>query len=586
MAITNYIGDRIVGPDEDLALTNATDGTLFITSDTLKVYLRSAGAWEEIDISLSLNGLMDVEVTGATSGDFIRFDGDDWVNTLLSASDIPNLDASKITSGTFSDSLISQSSVVQHEGALSITESQISDLGNYLENINNESIGDLSDVVIVSPAGDEVLAYDSATSEWKNVELSAIVPTIDELNDIGDVTISTPTADQVIAYNAISEEWENVDIEQIVPTIDELNDIGNVSITSASDGQSLVFEDGSWINKAITLEDDLVSSGSPTTNWDVIRWDGVAEEWTITNASTLAGERLTWNSSTGAFDVDSIPMELDELEDVTITTPSDRHALLYDNVAEEWVNRSIVEADISDLGNYLEDITGENLGDLSNVNVSTASNGEFLQFNGTNWVSHELQDTDIPDLSSEYQVLSEKGEANGYAPLDANVKIPTQYLPALAITEVFVVADITERDELPVGSGEGEVQEGDVAVVNDASGDPNVDSGPASYIYDGTVWVKLRSPDESVVGAAGNNTEVQFNSFGEFDASPSFTFDSDVLGLEGHLELSENSSLSAPTLSSGEARMYTVTGTEGTDNYTRTMLKMGGQEYIVSTYIE
>lgn len=40
--------------------------------------------------------------------------------------------ASKIVSGTFDDARISESSVTQHEGALTITESQISDLQNYL----------------------------------------------------------------------------------------------------------------------------------------------------------------------------------------------------------------------------------------------------------------------------------------------------------------------------------------------------------------------------------------------------------------------------------------------------------------------
>lgn len=40
-----------------------------------------------------------------------------------------------ITSGTFADARIAQSNVTQHEGALSITESQISDLGTYLENV-------------------------------------------------------------------------------------------------------------------------------------------------------------------------------------------------------------------------------------------------------------------------------------------------------------------------------------------------------------------------------------------------------------------------------------------------------------------
>ena len=44
---------------------------------------------------------------------------------------------SAIISGTFADARISQSSVTQHQAALSITESQISDLGTYLTTVNN-----------------------------------------------------------------------------------------------------------------------------------------------------------------------------------------------------------------------------------------------------------------------------------------------------------------------------------------------------------------------------------------------------------------------------------------------------------------
>lgn len=90
--------------------------------------------------------------------------------------------------------------------------------------------------------------------------------------------------------------------------------------------------------------------------------------------------------------------------------------------------------------------------------------------------------------------LSEKGAANGVATLDANSKIPTSQLPALAISEISVVADITARDALVV-------QEGDVAKVLDADGSGN----PETFIYDGASWVSLKSDDlvDSVNGQIG-----------------------------------------------------------------------------------
>lgn len=75
--------------------------------------------------------------TAATSatGDFAAAShnhaASDITSGTFGASRIPNLAASKITTGTLAAGRISEASVTQHQGALSITEAQISDLGTY-----------------------------------------------------------------------------------------------------------------------------------------------------------------------------------------------------------------------------------------------------------------------------------------------------------------------------------------------------------------------------------------------------------------------------------------------------------------------
>jgi len=101
------------------------------------------------------------------------------------------------------------------------------------------------------------------------------------------------------------------------------------------------------------------------------------------------------------------------------------------------------------------------------------------------------------------QSISEKNQPNGYAGVGPNGKIPTSIIPALAITEPFVVADIAARDALVIGSGDGEVQKGDISIVVDASADPQVDSGGASYIHDGSVWIRLITPTDLVISVNG-----------------------------------------------------------------------------------
>jgi hypothetical protein len=82
---------------------------------------------------------------------------------------------------------------------------------------------------------------------------------------------------------------------------------------------------------------------------------------------------------------------------------------------------------------------------------------------------------------------SQLGAANGVASLDAGGKIPTTQLPALALTDVNVVADNAARDALVTTPG---VQEGDVAIVTSTS---------TSYVWDGTAWQALQSPADGVL---------------------------------------------------------------------------------------
>ncbi len=89
------------------------------------------------------------------------------------------------------------------------------------------------------------------------------------------------------------------------------------------------------------------------------------------------------------------------------------------------------------------------------------------------------------------QLTNQKGQANGYASLDSNSKIPISQLPNVN-SSLQIVANITERNAL-VLTGNTPV------LVIDASDDPNVNSGHAFYVYDfaNTTWIKT-SEQESL----------------------------------------------------------------------------------------
>lgn len=159
--------------------------------------------------SVSLDDVTDVAITSATAGEFLRYNGSSWVDTTLSAGDIPDLDASKITAGTFADARIAQSNVTQHEGALSITESQISDLDSY---VSKTATGTESMAGSLTIAGDLTVNGTTTTIntnevvvEDKNIVLGNVSTPTDATADGGGISVlgtTTKTFNWVDATDA------------------------------------------------------------------------------------------------------------------------------------------------------------------------------------------------------------------------------------------------------------------------------------------------------------------------------------------------------------------------------------------------
>ena len=113
------------------ATTPDAAGDIFVNTTGDVVYVATgttnSADWLQVSGSGNLSDLGDTTISGGlTAGDFLRYSGSAWVDTPLSASDIPSLDTSKITSGTFANARISEGSVTQHQAALSIAPSQLS----------------------------------------------------------------------------------------------------------------------------------------------------------------------------------------------------------------------------------------------------------------------------------------------------------------------------------------------------------------------------------------------------------------------------------------------------------------------------
>ena len=105
------------------------------------------------------------------------------------------------------------------------------------------------------------------------------------------------------------------------------------------------------------------------------------------------GSDVVWETGAGGG-----ASQLSDLSDVNTSTPTNRNALVADGV--DWESRALVEADISDLGSYITDVTGDNLSALADVTITGIASGELLKWNGSAWINNTLAEAGIQAAGS------------------------------------------------------------------------------------------------------------------------------------------------------------------------------------------
>jgi hypothetical protein len=100
------------------------------------------------------------------------------------------------------------------------------------------------------------------------------------------------------------------------------------------------------------------------------------------------------------------------------------------------------------------------------------------------------------------ELTSNKGQANGYASLDANGKIPNAQLPPLAITQTFVVSSEAQMLAL-------DAMTGDIAVRSDLNKSFILSTMDSTVL---TNWQELLTPPSSVLSVNGKTGVVSLAS--------------------------------------------------------------------------
>lgn len=169
--------------------------------------------------STSLSGLSDVTLTSEANGEFLKYDGENWVNSEISlaSTDLTdNSELARLASPTFTGSPISTTPSANDNSTRIATTAYVqTEIANFS---TTSALNDLTDVSLSGTiSSGEFLKYDGAN--WVNSALSlastdltdtaSIIRTTSTLNQISDVDYSTGSIDgYVLTYSESNNRWE------------------------------------------------------------------------------------------------------------------------------------------------------------------------------------------------------------------------------------------------------------------------------------------------------------------------------------------------------------------------------------------
>ena len=278
----------------------------------------------------------------------------------------------------------------------------------------------------------------------------------------------------------------------------------------ANDSQLASYQTISGLNAAI---DSHLNQSNPTAGY-VLSWNGTDYDWvdnagyadsdvdTHLNTSTASSSQvLYWNgtdyawSSVGALGGGGI-----QYTDLSVTTASAGTASLsYNNT------NGVFTYTPPDLTSYLTDITGENLGDLSNVTLTSPTNGQVLQYNGSAWVNAAnsggiaLTDLSVTTNSAGTAALSYDNTTGvfSYTPPDLSSYLQSSDIGSTVLAYDSNLQSFVTAFTLPTVDGTN----GQVLSTNGSGTLSFVDgsAGGASYAYGATVTTNTFTGDNSTV---------------------------------------------------------------------------------------
>ena len=229
---------------------------------------------------------------------------------------------------------------------------------------------------------------DDTLGKWR--EFSSGGGGASSLSDLSDTNISSPTDGQLLKYDAESGKWINGSGGSA--TVAELGDIQDVNLSSIADGQIIKWDAATskWVNANLPTV--------PTKTSDLTNDSGFITQNDIPSIPSKTSDLQNDSGFITQNDIPSIPDDLNDLSDVDVSSPSNGQVLKYNGTSGKWENGAGGSGGASALN------------DLSDVGLSNPSSGQVLRFDGTDWENSN----DYRELTAaQYATLSQAEKMNG-----------------------------------------------------------------------------------------------------------------------------------------------------------------------------
>ncbi|QQV89928.1 tail protein [Cellulophaga phage Calle_3] len=328
--------------------------------------------------------------------------------------------------------------------------------------------------------------YLRQNGSWALVPASGVGSVFSVFGQTG--AIEAKEADYKDFYSLLGHTHTESDIIDLGDYLESVN-ISDINTTGSANSNTFLRGDGVWAD-ASNVDSVFGRGGEVTAEegdysgfYSLLGHTHDSSEITDFNSELSGKNNTTEYTPTGDYNVSTKKYVDDSIasynlvtgvfgRDGEVTAEEGDYSGFY-----SLLGHTHLESDITDLGDYLESVnigdinalgtpTSDNflrgdgnwasiatsLSGLSDVTLGAVSSGEVLRHNGTIWENKKITIADIDNFPS-YELLSNKGASNGYAPLNASGLIDSGYLPSF----VDDVLEFNDYASFPVTGEVGKI---------------------------------------------------------------------------------------------------------------------------------